>query len=107
MTLGLAILGPYYSIWEVTRADVALANELDLICSMHVGGGVPMVADGFERLAREGLIGANFNVVHGNDIKPEVIRAIVERGGLFTVTAEIELQMGYGHPLTGALMALS
>jgi cytosine/adenosine deaminase-related metal-dependent hydrolase len=107
MTLGLAILGPYYSIWEVTRADVALANELDLICSMHVGGGVPMVADGFERLAREGLIGKNFNVVHGNDIKPEVIRAIVERGGHFTVTAEIELQMGYGHPLTGALMALS
>ena len=107
MTLGLAILGPYYSIWEVTRADVALANELGLICSMHVGGGVPMVADGFERLAREGLIGVNFNVVHGNDIKPEVIRAIVERGGLFTVTAEIELQMGYGHPLTGAVMALS
>ena len=33
-------------------------------------------------------------------------RAIVERGGLFTVTAEIELQMGYGHPLAGALLAL-
>jgi len=106
MTLGLAILGPYYSIWDVTRADVALANELNLICSMHVGGGVPMVADGFERLASEGLIGKNFNVVHGNDIKPDVIRAIVERGGGFTVTAEIELQMGYGDPLTGALLAL-
>jgi 5-methylthioadenosine/S-adenosylhomocysteine deaminase len=106
MTLGLAILGPYYSIWDVTRADVALANELNLICSMHVGGGVPMVADGFERLASERLIGNNFNVVHGNDIKPDVIRAIVERGGGFTVTAEIELQMGYGDPLTGALLAL-
>jgi 5-methylthioadenosine/S-adenosylhomocysteine deaminase len=106
MTLGLAILGPYYSIWDVTRADVVLANELNLICSMHVGGGVPMVADGFERLASERLIGNNFNVVHGNDIKPDVIRAIVERGGGFTVTAEIELQMGYGDPLTGALLAL-
>jgi 5-methylthioadenosine/S-adenosylhomocysteine deaminase len=106
MTLGLAILGPYYSIWDVARADVVLANELDLICSMHVGGGVPMVADGFERLAAEKLIGANFNVVHGNDIAPEVVRLIVERGGLFTVTAEIELQMGYGHPLTGTLNAL-
>ncbi len=106
LTFGLAILGPYYSVWDVTRHDVALANEFGLICSMHVGGGVPMVADGFERLARDGLIGKNFNVVHGNDIAPEVIRAIVERGGLFTVTAEIELQMGYGHPLTGALHAL-
>jgi 5-methylthioadenosine/S-adenosylhomocysteine deaminase len=90
----------------VTRHDVELANEFGLICSMHVGGGVPMVPDGFERLARTGLIGRNFNVVHGNDIKPEVIRSITERGGLFTVTAEIELQMGYGHPLTGILHEL-
>jgi 5-methylthioadenosine/S-adenosylhomocysteine deaminase len=106
VTFGLAILGPYYSVWDVTRADVALANEFGLICSMHVGGGVPMVADGFERLAQEGLIGGNFNVVHGNDIAPDVIRRIVDRGGTFTSTAEIELQMGYGHPLTGFLHEL-
>jgi 5-methylthioadenosine/S-adenosylhomocysteine deaminase len=106
LTLGLAILGPYYSVWEVTRADVALANELDVVCSMHVGGGVPMVADGFERLARGNLIAENFNVVHGNDIAPEVVGLIVERGGQFTVTAEIELQMGYGDPLTGVLCGL-
>jgi cytosine/adenosine deaminase-related metal-dependent hydrolase len=65
-----------------------------------------MVADGFERLAAEGLIRRNFNVVHGNDIKPDVISRITERGGTFTTTAEIELQMGYGHPLTGQLHAL-
>ena len=106
MTFGLAILGPYYSVWDVTRADVALANELDLICSMHVGGGTAMVADGFERLADEDLIKGNFNVVHGNDIAPATIRRIVERGGTFTTTAEIELQMGYGHPVTGLMHAL-
>jgi cytosine/adenosine deaminase-related metal-dependent hydrolase len=106
MTFGLAILGPYYSIWEVTRADAALANELGLLCSMHVGGGVPMVAGGFERLAQEGLIKPNFNVVHGNDIAPATIARIVEHGGTFTSTAEIELQMGYGHPLTGVLHGL-
>src|SRR3954465_8772045 len=39
MTMGLAILGPYYSVWEVTRQDVVLAHELDLVASMHVGGG--------------------------------------------------------------------
>ena len=106
MTFGVAILGPYYSVWDVTRHDVALANEFDLLCSMHVGGGVPLVAEGFERLAKEGLIKENFNVVHGNDIPPEQIGRIVERGGTFTVTAEIELQMGYGHPLTGRMHAL-
>ncbi len=106
MTFGVAILGPYYSVWDVTRHDVALANEFDLLCSMHVGGGVPLVAEGFERLAKEALIKENFNVVHGNDIPPEQIGRIVERGGTFTVTAEIELQMGYGHPLTGRMHAL-
>jgi 5-methylthioadenosine/S-adenosylhomocysteine deaminase len=106
ISFGLAILGPYYSVWDVTRQDVALANELDLLCSMHVGGGTPLIADGFERLADEGLIKRNLNVVHGNDIAPATIGRIVERGGTFTTTAEIELQMGYGHPLTGALHAL-
>jgi 5-methylthioadenosine/S-adenosylhomocysteine deaminase len=106
ITFGLAILGPYYSIYEVTREDVMLARELDLIASMHVGGGVPLTPQGFERLAGEGLIGEKFNVVHGNDLPADVIRAIVDRGGLFTVTAEIELQMGYGDPLTGRLLAL-
>jgi cytosine/adenosine deaminase-related metal-dependent hydrolase len=106
MTFGLAILGPYYSVWDVTRADVALANEFDLLCSMHVGGGTAMVADGFERLADAGLIKRNLNVVHGNDIAPATVGRIVERGGTFTTTAEVELQMGYGHPVTGLMHAL-
>jgi 5-methylthioadenosine/S-adenosylhomocysteine deaminase len=105
VTFGLAILGPYYSVWDVTRADALLAREFDLIASMHVGGGTSMQPDGFERLLKENLIGANFNIVHGNDMKHDVIRAIADRGGKFTVTAEIELQMGYGDPLTGVLNA--
>jgi 5-methylthioadenosine/S-adenosylhomocysteine deaminase len=106
MTMGLAILGPYYSVWEVTRQDVVLAHELDLVASMHVGGGTSMTPDGFTRLARENLIRGKFNVVHGNDIAHDDIKRIVDGGGLFTVTAEVELQTGYGDPLTGALHAL-
>jgi len=45
--------------------------------------------------------------VHGNDLSVEVIRMITDRGGMFTVAAEIELQMGYGDPLTGQLNALN
>jgi cytosine/adenosine deaminase-related metal-dependent hydrolase len=105
ITFGLAILGPYYSIREVTRADVLLAREFDLIASMHVGGGTAMQPDGFERLLKEDLVDEHFNIVHGNDMKHDVIRAIADQGGQFTVTAEIELQMGYGDPLTGVLNA--
>ena len=107
ITFGLAILGPYYSIYEVTRQDVLLAREFDLLASMHVGGGTPITPGGFERLARDGLIRGKFNVVHGNDLLPDAIRKVADAGGLFTVTAEIELQMGYGHPLTGRLLALN
>lgn len=103
ITFGLAILGPYYSIYDVTRADMMLAREFGLIASMHVSGGQSLTPDGFKRLLKEGLIGANMNVVHGNDMDPEDVRAIAKAGGSFSVTAEIELQMGYGDPLTGLL----
>lgn len=105
VTLGLAILGPGYSVREVTRADVLLAREFGLIASMHIGGGPMLQPDGFEVLLAEGLIGPNFNIVHGNDIKPELVRALAAQGAQFTATAEVELQMGYGDPLTGILQA--
>jgi 5-methylthioadenosine/S-adenosylhomocysteine deaminase len=105
ISFGLAILGPYYSTYDVTREDIALARELGLLASMHVGGGTGKVPDGFERLLAEGLIDGTVTVVHGNDIPPAVVRRMVERGATFTVTAEIELQMGYGDPLTGLLHA--
>ena len=105
VTFGLAILGPSYSTYDVTRADLALAREFDLLASMHVGGGTPLVAQGFERLLDDDLVDGHLTVVHGNDIAPDTVRRIVDRGGTFTVTAEIELQMGYGDPLTGVLHA--
>jgi 5-methylthioadenosine/S-adenosylhomocysteine deaminase len=103
LTLGLAILGPYYSTYEVTIKDMNLAREFDLLASMHVGGGTGKIPDGFERLLADNMVDRHLTVVHGNDIAPETVRAIVNRGGTFTVTAEIELQMGYGDPLTGVL----
>jgi cytosine/adenosine deaminase-related metal-dependent hydrolase len=105
VTLGLAILGPAYSVREVTRADILLAREFGLIASMHVGGGKMMQPDGFEVLLAEGAIGPAINIVHGNDMKPDLVRALAAQGAQFTATAEIELQMGYGDPLTGVLAA--
>jgi 5-methylthioadenosine/S-adenosylhomocysteine deaminase len=107
VTMGLAILGPYYSTYEVTRQDVLLAREYDLVASMHVGGGRAHTPDGFRRLAREQLIRGKFNVVHGNDLADDEVKMVADGGGLFTVTAEVELQTGYGDPLTGVLHAIN
>ncbi len=105
VTFGIAILGPNYSVREVTLADARLAREFDLIVSMHVGGGIVMQPDGFQRLMDDGLVGPHVNIVHGNDMPHDLIRALAGKGAQFTTTAEIELQMGYGDPPTGVLNA--
>jgi len=105
LTFGLAILGPYYSTYDVTRADIALAREFDLLASMHVGGGSAKVPQGFEQLLDDDLVDHRVTIVHGNDIAVDTVGRLSDRGATFTVTAEIELQMGYGDPLTGILHA--
>jgi 5-methylthioadenosine/S-adenosylhomocysteine deaminase len=106
VTLGLAILGPTYSIYEVTRQDLQLARELDLVASMHVSGVTPVSPDGFKRIIADDLASDRTNIVHGNDLTDEELRQLTGHGVQFTVTADVELQMGVGNPLTGRLRAL-
>ena len=106
VTLGMAILGPAYSTYEVSRADVALARELGLLCSMHCGGGPMLTPDGFTRLLAEGLVGPGLNIVHGNNLADAELAPLLERGASLTSTPECELQMGFGDPLIGRLRAL-
>ena len=106
VTLGLAILGPTYSIYEVARQDLQLARELDLVASMHVSGVTPVSPDGFKRIIADDLASDRTNIVHGNDLTDEELRQLTGHGVQFTVTADVELQMGFGNPLTGRLRAL-
>lgn len=105
VTLGMAILGPAYSTYEVSRHDVRLARDMSMLCSMHVGGGAMRTPDGFPRLAAEGLIGAHLNIVHGNNLDEDCLGALLDAGATVTVTPEVELQMGFGDCLTGRLRA--
>jgi cytosine/adenosine deaminase-related metal-dependent hydrolase len=106
VTLGMAVLGPAYSIYEVSRADLALARDMGMLVSMHVGGGAMRTPDGFPRLVADGLVDGRMNVVHGNNLSGDQLRALVEHGASVTVTPETELQMGFGPCLTGRLRAL-
>ena len=96
VTLGMAVLGPAYSTYEVSRADLALARAMGVVVSMHVGGGAMRTPDGFPRLVAEGLVDRRMNIVHGNNLAGDQLRALVDHGASVTVTPEVELQMGFG-----------
>ena len=106
VTLGLAVLGPQYSVYEVCEQDYRLAQEYQLIASAHTAGG-PMLAPGsFEKLIELGLIDNRSNIVHANNFEDNLVKALVDAGASFTVTADVEMQMGFGDPLTGRLRNL-
>ncbi|MBR1146204.1 amidohydrolase family protein [Bradyrhizobium sp. AUGA SZCCT0431] len=106
VTLGLAILGPHYSTFDVSMHDFRLARELDLIASMHQGGGLAKTAGGWEKLIEADLVGAGINIVHGNDLSDDLLHRLVDLGVTFCVTPENEMIQGHGFPITGRLLKL-
>ncbi|MGY8661124.1 amidohydrolase family protein [Bradyrhizobium sp. UFLA05-109] len=104
VTLGLAILGPHYATLDVATRDFRLARELNLIASMHQGGGPAKTADGWEKLIEAGLVGTNVNIVHGNDLSDDLLQRLVDLGVSFSVTPENEMIQGHGFPITGRLL---
>lgn len=105
VTLGLAVLGPQLAVMDVCEADFRLARDLDLTASMHVSGALK-TPHGFERLADLGLLGPRVNIVHGNSLDDDRLTRLAGLGVTFTPTPEVELQMGFGDPLTGRLRRL-
>ncbi len=106
MTLGLAILGPHYSTYEVAVEDFQLAREFGLIASMHCAGAAARVPDGWDRLGKAGLLGDNNNIVHGNDLTDAQLKFMVDKGVSFSLTPETEMFQGHGFAITGRLRDL-
>ncbi|MDF0496758.1 amidohydrolase family protein [Bradyrhizobium yuanmingense] len=104
VTLGLAILGPHYSTLDVAMHDFRLARELNLIASMHQGGGPAKTPGGWEKLLEAGLVGPGINIVHGNDLPDDLLDRLVDLDVSFSVTPENEMIQGHGFPITGRLL---
>jgi cytosine/adenosine deaminase-related metal-dependent hydrolase len=103
VTLGMAILGPHYSTYDVAVQDFKLARELELVASMHCAGLEPKTPDGWDRLAAAGLLGPNNNIVHGNNLSDAQLRMMLDLGVTFSLAPETEMSQGHGHPITGRL----
>ncbi|MBB6020270.1 cytosine/adenosine deaminase-related metal-dependent hydrolase [Paenibacillus sp. JGP012] len=102
LTYGLAIRGPEFSHWDTTVQDIRLAEELDAICSMHVGFGSWGSADrSISRMYEAGLLNPRINVVHGNTMGMDEFKMLADSGASLSVTPEVEMMMGHGYPATG------
>lgn len=109
VTMALGIRGPDLSSYDATASDIRLARKYGLVASCHIGGRMKSASrtpDGLLRLQRDGLLGPGLNLVHANKIADDEMRAAVDAGVSFTVTPEVEMQMGHGIPVTGRLLKL-
>jgi 5-methylthioadenosine/S-adenosylhomocysteine deaminase len=89
---------------ELYRTEIAAARELGLPVSVHACG--PAGAAGQLRTyADEGLLGSDLQVVHLNNASPEEIALAAEAGTPVSVSPWTELQIGYGQPVTGEILA--
>ena len=107
VTLAMAILGPDYSTLEVCRQDMRAAREFGLLSTAHVWGRPNrLVEGGYRTIAAEGLLGPDHNLVHGNYIKDDELKVIVDSGASVTSTAQVELCFHAQQPLSGRVRRL-
>ncbi|OXJ31784.1 amidohydrolase [Burkholderia sp. HI2714] len=107
LTMGLALRGPeHMSTFDVTRSDWALAQELDLPVSVHVGtgsGGTKYQA--IRRMDAAGLLFEGAHYVHCVTLSDEDRRRIRDSGGHCISTPAVEMVMDFGIPAINSSLA--
>jgi 5-methylthioadenosine/S-adenosylhomocysteine deaminase len=104
VTMALAIRGPQFTTKEVARHDWALANDLGLRITVHVGDGDFGKTGPVRWLAEQQLLNDRTTYVHCNTLGDDELQLIADSGGTGSVAADVEMQMGHGYPATGRLL---
>ncbi len=108
VTLAMCILGPDWSTYEVAQHDIRMAREFGLMTSAHTWGrpGARRCPDGMWRLAREGLLGPDHNLAHGNYLDTDEMKMIVDAGCTITATSLSEMMNSQMPAVMGRVEAL-
>lgn len=104
VTMAMALRGPQFTTPEVNAYDFALARDLDLRVTVHVGDGYWGKSGPILKLQRDGLLSDRTTYVHCNTLSDEELTIIADSGGSASVAADVEMQMGHGFPATGRLL---
>ena len=106
VTLQAMLRGPELSTTEVSAADLALARELGIRSSMHVGNGPwgPQFR-GIGSLGEAGLLGDDLLFIHCCTSDDEELKMLADCGAHASVSAAIEAVLpGLGAPATARLL---
>jgi cytosine/adenosine deaminase-related metal-dependent hydrolase len=106
LTMALALRGPQFTTKEVARQDWALAGELDVPITVHVGDGDFGRTGPLRWMHAEGLMNDRTTYVHCNTLGDDELELIADTGGSASIAADVEIQMGHGWPATGRLLAV-
>ena len=99
LTMALATRGPGFCQDDVVRSEWALARELGLPMTVHVGMGRLAGRFGMIKLLDNlGLLGPDTTYVHCCYFSEEEWRLVADSGGTVSVAPQVELQMGHGWP---------
>jgi cytosine/adenosine deaminase-related metal-dependent hydrolase len=89
---------------ELYQEEIAAARALGLPVSVHASG-PPGAAGQVLTYADAGLLGPDLQLVHLNNASAAEIALAAEAGTPVSVSPWTELQIGYGQPVTGELLA--
>jgi 5-methylthioadenosine/S-adenosylhomocysteine deaminase len=106
VTLQAMLRGPELSTTEVTAQDLALARDLGLRSSMHVGNG-PWGPEfrGIGSLGDAGLLGEDLLFIHCCTSDEAELKMLADSGAHASVSAAVEAVLpGLGAPATGRLL---
>lgn len=93
VTMALSMAGPHWATWDVSVENVRLAREFGLLASSHVTRphAKAIVPDGYDRMAAEGLLGPDHNLVHCQHLTRDELKRLVDTGASVTSTCMNEL----------------
>jgi cytosine/adenosine deaminase-related metal-dependent hydrolase len=89
---------------DATADDLALARDLGVRASMHVGIGLLGGQRAITQLHDRGLLGPDLIFLHANTSTDDELKQLAGSGAHASVSARVEMMMGHGFPATGRLL---
>lgn len=105
ITLAMAARQPGNSNFDVAKHDWALARELGILISVHVGMRLHNLHyTPVKDMHDLGLMGPDVTYIHCTDLNDQELDWIAETGGTVSIAAYVEMLMGHGRPPIGKLL---